>query len=152
MLAPAVALLVRRRARAGASLLTAAGLSVVAAVVAVLQYFGVDILGAWPSGWRQPSFVGVSELGALGAAALAIGFVGPCAATRSRGARAVPRSRAGRSASCSRAGSRPAGRRARARRVVLMLQRDGVRLGRARCSGALPSSAASACSACATAT
>ena len=76
VLAPAVVLLVRD-ARALARLLaTAAVLSVAAAVVAVLQYFGLDILGAWPSGWRQPSFVGVSELGALGAAALAIGFVG----------------------------------------------------------------------------
>jgi len=44
--------------------------------VAVLQYVGIDILGAWPSGWRQPSFVGISELGTLGGAALAIGFVG----------------------------------------------------------------------------
>ena len=52
----------------------------------MLQYFGVDILGAWPSGWRQPSFVGVSELGALGAAALAIGFVGPAGRARSSGA------------------------------------------------------------------
>ena len=76
VLAPAVVLLVRD-ARALTRLLgTAAVWALLAGIVATLQYVGVDILGAWPSGWRQPSFVGISELGTLGGAALAIGFVG----------------------------------------------------------------------------
>jgi hypothetical protein len=76
VLAPTVVLLVRD-ARALARLLaTAAAWSVLAAIVAALQFAGLDVFGAWPAGIRQPSFVGIAELGALGAAALAIGFVG----------------------------------------------------------------------------
>jgi hypothetical protein len=49
--------------------------------VAFLQFFGVDILGAWPSGGRQPGFVGVDDFGMLSAAAFAVALaivaVGP---------------------------------------------------------------------------
>ena len=76
VLAPAVVLLVRD-ARALARLLATAALwSALAAAVGFLQYVGVDVFAAWPSGWRRPSFVGIVELGVLGAAVLAIGFVG----------------------------------------------------------------------------
>ena len=47
-----------------------------AALVAALQFVGVSIFEAWPTGPRQPSFTGISVLGTLGAAALALGFAG----------------------------------------------------------------------------
>ena len=94
VLAPAVVLLVRD-ARALARLIATAPVwPSLAAIVAVLQYFGVDILGAWPSGWRQPSFVGVAGAGR---------------------ARRAPRSRSD-SWACSRAGLG----RARASRIAAL--------------------------------
>jgi len=75
LLAPAVVLLVRD-ARARVRLSASVALwSALAAVVAIVQFAGLDIFGAWPPGIRQPSFVGVADLGALGAAALTVGFV-----------------------------------------------------------------------------
>lgn len=44
----------------------------VAVGVALLQFFGADILGAWNAGWRQPSFLGHHDLAALSAIALAL--------------------------------------------------------------------------------
>jgi O-antigen ligase len=44
--------------------------------VAVVQFCGVDILRSWPAGNRQPSFTGIQNLGTLGAAALALAFLG----------------------------------------------------------------------------
>jgi hypothetical protein len=72
LLAVAVPLLVRRREDLalllGALVLWAA----LAAGVALLQFFGLDVFGAWNAGWRQPSFLGHHDLAAL--AALATGL------------------------------------------------------------------------------
>lgn len=44
-----------------------------ATLVGVLQFAGVHIFRAWPSGGRQPSFVGVDDYGALSAAVYVVG-------------------------------------------------------------------------------
>ncbi len=75
-LAPAAAILLGsgnalRRLFAGVALTAAA-----AAGVAIVQFAGVDVFRSWPAGGRQPSFTGIAELGALGGAALGVGFCG----------------------------------------------------------------------------
>jgi hypothetical protein len=73
LLAAAVPLLVRR---ADDLTIVLGGLVLWAAVavgVALLQFFGADIFGAWNAGWRQPSFLGHHDLAALSAIALALG-------------------------------------------------------------------------------
>jgi O-antigen ligase len=76
LLAVAVPLLVRRAADLvvllGGLVLWAA----VAVGVALLQFFGVDMFGAWNAGWRQPSFLGHHDLAALSAIALALAVAG----------------------------------------------------------------------------
>jgi O-antigen ligase len=72
LLAVAVPLLVRR---ANDLAIVLGGLVLWAAVavgVALLQFFGADIFGAWNAGWRQPSFLGHHDLAALSAMALAL--------------------------------------------------------------------------------
>ena len=72
LLAVAVPLLVRR---ADDLTIVLGGLVLWAAVavgVALLQFFGADIFGAWNAGWRQPSFLGHHDLAALSAVALAL--------------------------------------------------------------------------------
>jgi O-antigen ligase len=82
LLAVAVPVLVRRAADltilVGALVLWA----LVAVAVALLQFFGVDIFGAWNAGWRQPSFLGHHDLAALSAIALALAAAGIVARTR----------------------------------------------------------------------
>ena len=72
LLAVAVPLLVRRASdlaiMIGGIVLWAA----VAVSVALLQFFGADIFGAWNAGWRQPSFLGHHDLAALAAISLAV--------------------------------------------------------------------------------
>ncbi len=72
LLAVAVPLLVRR---ADDLTIVIGGIVLWAGValgVALLQFFGVDIFGAWNAGWRQPSFLGHHDLAALAAIGLAL--------------------------------------------------------------------------------
>jgi hypothetical protein len=88
LLALAVPLLVRRASHLtivlGGLVLWAA----VAVAVALLQFFGLDIFGAWNAGWRQPSFLGHHDLAALSAITLAL----PAAAIAAR-RREIPAAR-----------------------------------------------------------
>ena len=76
LLAVAVPLLVRRTEDLTIVL---GGLVVwggVAVGVALLQFFGLDIFGAWNPGWRQPSFLGHHDLAALAAVGAALAAAG----------------------------------------------------------------------------
>ena len=75
LIAVAVPLLVRSRRDLAA---VAAGLvawSAAATSVALVQFFGVDVAGAWSAGRRQPSFLGHHDFAALSGAALAFSLV-----------------------------------------------------------------------------
>jgi hypothetical protein len=76
LLALAVPLLVRKER----DLVIAVGALVlwagVAVAVALAQFFGLDVFGAWNPGWRQPSFLGHHDLAALSALALALAAAG----------------------------------------------------------------------------
>ena len=76
LLAVAVPLLVRRTADLAIVLGGLVLWAGVAVAVALLQFFGVDIFGAWNPGWRQPSFLGHHDLAALSAVALALAAAG----------------------------------------------------------------------------
>jgi O-Antigen ligase len=76
VLAPATAVLLRDRASIRRFYGVVAGFTAVAAVVGLLQFSGVNIFRAWGAGNRQPSFTGIANLGTLGAAALALAFIG----------------------------------------------------------------------------
>src|SRR4029079_13729423 len=69
-LAVPLVLRTRRDIRLVVSALVA--VSAAASAVAVLQFFGLDIFRAWPSGGRQPGFVGVDDLGMLSAASYVV--------------------------------------------------------------------------------
>ncbi|MEP7225064.1 MAG: O-antigen ligase family protein, partial [Actinomycetota bacterium] len=76
LLAVAVPLLVRR---ARDLTIVLSGLVLWAAVavgVALLQFFGLDIFGAWNAGWRQPSFLGHHDLAALAAIGISLAAAG----------------------------------------------------------------------------
>ena len=46
--------------------------SAAATAVALAQFFGLDVFGAWNPGWRQPSFLGHHDLAALSALAVSL--------------------------------------------------------------------------------
>ena len=75
LLAPAVVVLVRRRADVELVLLVLVAWSVAASAVAVVQFLGWRILAGWPTGWRQPSFLGHHDLAALSGAAGSVALV-----------------------------------------------------------------------------
>jgi O-antigen ligase len=76
LLAPAVMLVVRRRADLFLVVLTLIAWSVVATAVGVAQFVGADIFVSGATGGRQLSFLGFHDFGALSAATLACGAVG----------------------------------------------------------------------------
>ena len=75
LLAPAVPLLVRRRADAILVLGTLAAWTVVATVVGVLQWVGWNIVGGWGQGHREPSFLGTHDFAALAGMTLGVGLL-----------------------------------------------------------------------------
>ena len=75
LLAPALVLLLRRAEDVTATLAAVVGWSVAATAAGVLQFFGVDILAAWPAGSRQPSFLGHLDFAGLSGMALTIGLL-----------------------------------------------------------------------------
>lgn len=72
LLAPAVPLLLRDPRGLRVLVFTLLAWSALAAAVGVAQFFGADILDAWATGHRQPSFLGHHDLAALAAVALSI--------------------------------------------------------------------------------
>lgn len=72
LLALAVPLLVRRLEDLTILLGAIVLWSGAATAVALLQFFGLDVFGAWNPGWRQPSFLGHHDLAALSALAVGI--------------------------------------------------------------------------------
>ncbi len=80
LLAPAVPLLLRRARDLELVLASLVVWASAAAVVGVLQIFGVDIFDAWQPGRRQPSFLGHYDLAALCGATLLFALV--CVALR----------------------------------------------------------------------
>lgn len=87
VIALAVPLVLRTRRDLRAVGWTLAAVSALATLVALLQFFGAEIFRAWPSGGRQPSFVGVDDLGMLSAAAFAISLGAVTVGARGRGTR-----------------------------------------------------------------
>jgi hypothetical protein len=75
LLAPAVPLLVRRRAEALLALGTLVGWTVAATVVGVLQWAGWNIAAGWGQGRREPSFLGTHDFAALAGMAIGAGLV-----------------------------------------------------------------------------
>lgn len=75
LLAPAVPLLVRRRADALLVLGTLVAWSVVATVVGVLQWSGWEIAAGWGQGQREPSFIGTQDFAAFSGMVLGLGVV-----------------------------------------------------------------------------
>jgi O-antigen ligase len=82
LLALAVPLLVRRATDLAIVLGGLVLWAAVAVAVALLQFFGLDIFGAWNAGWRQPSFLGHHDLAALAALAVALAAAGIAARRR----------------------------------------------------------------------
>lgn len=75
LLAPSIALLIRRRADALVVAGTLVCWSVAATFVAALQWAGWDIIGSWGQGHRQPSFIGVEDFAGLAGMTVGIGAV-----------------------------------------------------------------------------
>lgn len=74
LLAPAVALIVRRRADLRLLLGVVVTWSTVATFVGLLQFFGANIFVSGATGGRQLSFLGFHDFGALSAGALGVGM------------------------------------------------------------------------------
>lgn len=74
VLALAVPVLARRRDELELVLGVIAGWAVLATAVGLVQFAGLDVLDAWPAGYRQPSFLGHHDFAALSGSALAIGL------------------------------------------------------------------------------
>jgi O-antigen ligase len=89
LLAVAVPLLLRRTADLTIVLGGVVLWAGVAVGVALVQFFGVDIFGAWNPGWRQPSFLGHHDLAALSALALALAVAGIASGRRELPARTL---------------------------------------------------------------
>jgi O-antigen ligase len=90
VLAPAVVLLVRRRADFHALAVALVLWSVAMTGVGVLQFLGlVDELEGRRPGQREPSYVGIHDFAALSAAALVVGLAALAFGTAGRRARAV---------------------------------------------------------------
>jgi hypothetical protein len=75
LLAPAVPLLLRRRADALLAAWTLLAWTVAATVVGLVQWAGWSGLGGWGRGLRQPSFLGTHDFAALAAMTLGLGLV-----------------------------------------------------------------------------
>jgi O-antigen ligase len=75
LLAPALVVLVRRRADLELVVWTLVLWSVAASAVAVVQFFGWRILAGWPAGWRQPSFLGHHDLAGLSGAVACVALL-----------------------------------------------------------------------------
>src|SRR5579862_4534667 len=75
LLAPAVPLLLRRRADACLALGTLVAWSVIATVVGLVQWAGWTGLAGWGQGNRQPSFLGTHDFAALSGMTLGVGIV-----------------------------------------------------------------------------
>jgi O-antigen ligase len=89
LLAVAVPLLVRRAADLTIVIGGLVLWAVVAVAVALLQFFGLDIFGAWNAGWRQPSFLGHHDLAALAALSVALACAGVVSGRRELPARGL---------------------------------------------------------------
>jgi O-antigen ligase len=76
LLAPAVPLLVRRRADAFVCIWSLVGWSALATLAGIAQFFGAQIFLAGTVGHRQASFLSSGDFAALSAAALVVGVVG----------------------------------------------------------------------------
>jgi hypothetical protein len=76
LLAPALALLIRRREDLHLPLAVLVVWCAAAAAVGFLQFLGVDMFDAWSAGRRQPSFLGHHDFAALSGATFLIGLLG----------------------------------------------------------------------------
>ena len=75
LLAPAVPLLLRRRADAMLAVGTLVAWGVVATTVGSLQWVGWNIVKGWGQGHREPSFLGPQDFAALSGMVLGVGIV-----------------------------------------------------------------------------
>jgi O-antigen ligase len=82
LLALAVPLLLRRVQDLTIFLGAAVIWSALATAVALAQFFGLDVFGAWNPGWRQPSFLGHHDFASLSAIAVSLAAAGIVAGRR----------------------------------------------------------------------
>jgi O-antigen ligase len=75
LLAPAAAILLRDRRDRRIFLGAATVWGLAATVAALAQFLGAPLFQHWAAGNRQPSFLGIPELGTFGGALLAVGLV-----------------------------------------------------------------------------